>query len=405
MRDYIHVGADVHDRSILVKVARGSQEPEKRSFRNDPAGRVRMIRELEKRALDAKGARVVFAYEASGLGFGLCDELVAAGMTCFVLAPSCIARSSKHKREKTDERDAQRIFELVRGYTLAGNELPTVWIPDPQTRDDREIVRARLDAGEKLTRVKTQIRCLLKRTEVRPPKDLGSGWTKPYLLWLWRLSHGKETPELDLGHGARIGLETLLRQFESLRREIDELDEEIEVLSRTRRYAKPARALTNLKGVGLLAAMVFLTEIGDLERFCNRRQLASFLGLVPSANETGEAGDRKGRITRQGPGRVRKVLCQATWVRVATDPAAKKAYRQVTHGSARRKKVAIVAMMRRLAILMWHRALDSQKNVEASAPSNATATAKPKQGQRNRAKRKRATEYALARAEEACIAG
>jgi transposase len=47
--------------------------------------------------------------------------------------------------------------------------------------------------------------------------------------------------------------------------------------------------------------MVFLTEIGDLNRFANRRQLAAYLGLAPAAFESGDRDDRKGRITRQGP--------------------------------------------------------------------------------------------------------
>lgn len=384
MGEYIMVGADVHDRSILLKLARGLAEPDKRSFRNDCAGRARMIRALQARAQDAGGATIVFGYEASGLGFGLYDELVAAGITCYVLAPSRIARSNKQKRQKTDERDAQQLFELVRGHTLAGNKLPTVWIPDPQTRDDREFVRARMDAGEKLTRIKTQIRCLIKRNQVPLPEDIGRGWTKPYLVWLWRLAQGTEAPELQVGYGARTALQSLLHQFESLQREIDELDDEIEALSRTQRYFKRVRELTKLRGVGLLAAMVFLTEIGDMRRFCNRRQIASFLGLVPSANESGEAGDRKGHITRQGPGRVRKVLCQAVWVRIGHDRTAAAEMRRITRGSAKRKKIAIVALMRRLGIVMWHRALEADETdtacrregepAEVAAPSTASRT-------------------------------
>ena len=57
----------------------------------------------------------------------------------------------------------------MEGHVLAGNELPAIWIPDHQTRDDREIVRSRLNAGEKLTALKTQVRMLLKRHHVVKP--------------------------------------------------------------------------------------------------------------------------------------------------------------------------------------------------------------------------------------------
>jgi transposase len=113
--------------------------------------------------------------------------------------------------------------------------------------------------------------------------------------------------------------------------------------------------LMKLKGVGVLTALVFLTEVGDLGRFENRRQISAYLGLAPSAHETGQCGDRKGHITRQGPSRVRRVLCQATWSRIRSDGAAQIAYQRLVKKNPKRKKIAVVAGMRQLAVLMWHR--------------------------------------------------
>ena len=71
------------------------------------------------------------------------------------------------------------------------------------------------------------------------------------------------------------------------------LDKEIEALSEKDRYQLPAEALVvQIKGVELLTAMVYLTEIGDMRRLSNRKQVGSFLGLVPSSNEIGEDSDR-----------------------------------------------------------------------------------------------------------------
>ena len=78
---------------------------------------------------------------------------------------------------------------------------------------------------------------------------------------------------------------TLLRQLKFLQGEIAALDAAVSKLSRAARYRKPADALQKLKGVGLLTAMVYLTEMGDLSRFSNRRQIGSYLGLVPTSNE------------------------------------------------------------------------------------------------------------------------
>jgi transposase len=103
--------------------------------------------------------------------------------------------------------------------------------------------------------------------------------------------------------------------------------------------------------------MTFLTEMGDLERFHNRREVAAYLGLCPASFESGEANDRKGRITRQGPARVRKILCQAAWVSLSRCEETSAAYHRIKGGKSNRTKKAIVAAMRRLAIKMWHRAV------------------------------------------------
>lgn len=370
MQNCIMVGCDLHNRSLLNKMAQGRGKVEKRSFGNTVAGRAAMIRDLRRRCERADGAKVVFAYEASGQGFGLYDELTEAGIECYVLAPTRIARSPKHERDKTDEKDAERLLELVRGHVLAGNPLPAVWVPDPRTRDDRERVRARLDVAEKRTRVKSQIRSLLKRNGIRKPASVGDSWGKGHVSWLQDLVRD----ELE-ATGAGYALASLLRQLDGLGKEIAILDEAIKALSETARYRSQVARLRELKGVGVLTAMVFLTELGDLSRFSNRRQLASYLGVVPSSQESGEQNDRKGHITHQGPARVRKVLCQATWSAIRSDPETRRAYDRLAEKHPKRKKIAVVAGMRRLGIVMWHRGLDARREEAGSLPPPVPAVA------------------------------
>lgn len=371
MDKYIMVGADVHDKSMLLKIAGGGGKPRKRSFANTADGRRIMIRHLKDCGKAAGGARIVLAYEASSLGFGLYDALCEVGITCHVLAPTKIARSSDHRRRKTDERDAECLLEILRGHYLAGNALPSVWIPDPETRDDREIVRARLDAAEKLTALKAQIRMLLKRNGLQTPARAGKGWTKAYRAWLRGLA-GRSGA---LGYGACVALGSLLRQMAAIEEEIVRLNDQVEAMTETARYAEPARALMAEKGVGVLTAMVFLTEMGDLSRFRKRKQIGAFLGLVPSSDESGESGERKGHITHQGPWRVRRVLCQATWARVRTDPTEQAAYQRIVKRNPKHKKIAVVAMMRRLAVLLWHLGRDAQQRDRCFAPAKNPAAA------------------------------
>ena len=87
---------------------------------------------------------------------------------------------------------------MLRGHLLAGNELPEIWIPDDETRDDRETVRSRLDVGNKQTRVKTQIQMLLKRNRIKKPEEIRTTWTKEYRKWLNKISDYKEKTVLDV---------------------------------------------------------------------------------------------------------------------------------------------------------------------------------------------------------------
>lgn len=359
MSDYIMAACDLHDKTMVLLIARNKDKAVKATFPNDPDGRRRMIEDLQRRAQAAGGAEIVFAYEASGQGFGLHDELTEAGVCCHVLAPIHIPRSPKHRVAKNDHRDAQAILVLLRGHLLAGSELPAVWIPDPATRDARELTRARLDAGAKLAKVRNQIKSLLKRHELRRPADSGKGWTQAYVSWLRWLAVERGSAKSPLGPGTRAALGSLLRQMDSQDREVVRLEKAVVTLSKKPRYTKPAGAMMALKGVGPLTAMVFLTEIGDLTRFRNRRQLASFLGLVPRVAESGEADDRKGHISRQGSSRVRKVVNQAVWSAIESDPHLAAAYGRVVRKHPKHKKIAVVAAMRRLSVVMWHRGLDA----------------------------------------------
>jgi transposase len=355
MSKIIMIGCDLHEDSMTLKIAQGRQAPETRTVKNTAAGRAAMIADLRRRAKAAGSVPVIFAYEASGQGFGLYDQLTAADIECHVLAPTKIARSPRGRKEKTDEKDALDLLELLRGRVLAGNRLPEVWIPDAQTRDDRELVRMRLDVREKITSLKAQMQSLLKRYQLRRGPGLGKGWTKAFRGWLQReLAEPTVACRSRLGTGGQAALASLLRQLHSLEEEEERLDEQVAALASSPRYEARIRELSKLCGVGMLTALVFLSELGDLSRFANRRQIAAYLGLVPSSNESGQRDDRKGHITRQGSARVRKALCQAAWARLRHNQEEKAIYERIKSKNPKKKKIAVVASMRRLAVRMWH---------------------------------------------------
>jgi transposase len=355
----ICVGCDSHEKTLVNLIAVNREEAQQRIFGNSQSGRARLIAMLKEKAEQLGGARIVLVYEASAQGFVLHDELVRAGIACHVLAPTKIERSHKQKRNKNDNRDGKRLLDIVRSHVLAGTELPAVWVPEAQTRDDREIVRSRHDLNEKQTVIKTQIQMLLKRHGVDKPTGVGGSRTRSYRQWLKAVS---EQP--GSRHGFRTALGSLIRQMEFQEEEIQRLDQSIDQLCQMPHLKPIVEALAAERGVGRLTSVTYATEVGDFSRFRNRRQVGAYWGLTPSSDESGEAHDRKGHITRQGSPRIRRVLCQSTWSRVRYDASERAAYQRLVDRNPKRRKIALVAGMRRLAVRLWHVGRHVQVNLK-----------------------------------------
>jgi transposase len=317
---------------------------------------------LREKSRENQRAEVIVAYEASAQGFILADELGAAGFRCHVLAPTKIERSIKEKRSKNDARDAERLLDIVRGHYLAGNKLPAVWIPDHDTRDDREPVRARYDLIQKQVTVKTQVQMLLKRNGLEKPEGIGSSWSKPYRRWLEGLRTSASTAT-----GTRQVLESLMRQLEFLEKEVESIDQCLQQLAGSERRRPIVDALMKEKGVGLITALKYATDIGNFKRFRRGRQVGAYFGLAPSSDESGDIKDRKGHITREGSPSARKALCQAAWSRVQHDRAERDFYSRLIRKNPKKKKIALVACMRRLAVRLWQVGLQVQLQMEAAA--------------------------------------
>jgi len=348
-------GIDAHDKELVCRIWRSDRIEETRRARNTDTGRSGLWAYLARLRKDLGGEKVIVGYEACGLGYTIYDGAIEAGFICYVLATVKMAKSPMDGKRKTDEYDAQKISELLRSHELAGLTLPTVWVPNTTIRDDRELIRRRFDVKADSTKIKNQIHGLLKRQGIKRPESLVNPWTKPYIAWL---------KTLELPSGTRAHLTSLIQQHLSLAENVKALDKAVETLSMAERYERQVQALTSIMGVGILTAMVYLTELGDLDRFPNRRTVKAYIGLAPTSHESGEIKNRKGHITRTGPSRLRAILNQAVWARLTHDDAERKWFENyvTTHSGGKRK--AVVICMARLAQLMWHRALDAQHEYE-----------------------------------------
>ena len=125
-----------------------------------------------------------------------------------------------------------------------------------------------------------------------------------YLRWL---------QEQKFDHPAhQIALQEMIEAVRTSKERVLRLEAAIEEFVPQWSLAPVVQALQALRGVDLIVAVTFATEIGDLSRFENPRQLMAYLGLVPSERSTGETV-RRGSITKAGNGRVRHMLVESAW--------------------------------------------------------------------------------------------
>lgn len=338
----IYVGLDVHLNSIAAVWGKAKDKPRSITVSPTEEGLEMLVR--------AVGSGEIWGvYEASSCGFETYDRLRGLGWKMSIVAPTHIAKSTHGKKRKTDLRDAKRLWELLMSHGELGTELATIWIPSQELQEEREIVRRRLKLSESSCRVKNGILSLLRMHRIKRPEDLKTAWTQKHVTWLKEL-----TGSTTLSASVRTVLASYVRELEFVQAEIETVQEAVEILAKDERYDGSVQRMTEVPGVGVLTALTFLLELGDLRRFNNRRQVGSYLGLVPASYESGEVDDRKGHITRLGPPRVRKLLNQAAWHLVRLDPTWRKRYESIAYRGG--GKTAIVAIMRRLGIELWQRA-------------------------------------------------
>ncbi len=155
-----------------------------------------------------------------------------------------------------------------------------------------------------------------------------------------------ELPE-DLG----LEIAPLLTVLETITEQIEQCDEELEKMAEAH---EAARLLMTMPCVASVTAATFASVIDDPTRFRDGHQVAAYLGLVPSERSSGERR-RLGGITKAGNGRVRSLLVQAALRIRRCKPASMQDLVAWSEAIAARrgKKVATVALARRLAGVLW----------------------------------------------------
>jgi transposase len=178
-----------------------------------------------------------------------------------------------------------------------------------------------------------------------------SYWTGPGRGWL---------AELDLPPASREIITDCLAVIDALALLTGRIDGELHA----RAKADPrVKALTTLPGVGEFTALVMVAEIGDITRFPNARKLASWAGLTPTVRGS-DLKVRHGHISKQGSAWLRWVMNQAAQT-AKRSPEYAASYAAIA--SRRGKKIATIAVARKLVTRAWH-LLSEMETAQASTP-------------------------------------
>ena len=205
---------------------------------------------------------------------------------------------SPGQRVKTDRRDAQLLAEF-----LATGHLTAVRVPTPEHEALRDLIRCREDLKTKETNSKRQLNSMMLR-HGRIFSGGKSLWTKRHFDWL-------EAQRFEF-EGSNEAKDTYIGEVRRYGARLEELDVRIEAISATAGNADLIHALRAFKGIKTLTAATVVAELGDLKRFPSAAQFASFLGLTPSEQSSGDARAR-GSITKAGDKRLRSMLVEAAW--------------------------------------------------------------------------------------------
>lgn len=288
------IGLDVHKDSIAIAAAPAQSRDEPRFIGTTGHSTAQVMKALSRS--QCMPAELAIVYEAGPCGYGLYRELSAHGYRCEVVAPSKVPRRPAD-RIKTDRRDALLLARLHRSA-----ELVPVTVPDPTDEAVRDLMRAREDAVKARHCARQQLMAFLLR--LGKPYRGGRGWTLKHLRFLADLSFD------DPNH--RIVFTEYRLAVQAASERIARLETAIRQAFEAWRWQPVVKALMSLRSVDFLTAMSIVAEVGDLRRFDHPRQLMSYLGLVPSESSSGNSQHR-GRLTRTGNGRVRRLLIEAAW--------------------------------------------------------------------------------------------
>jgi transposase len=301
------------------------------------------------RVASRNNRRIVVCYEAGYDGFWLARALAKIGIECRVLDPASIQVNRRARRVKTDRIDVLALLRALIATDRGERHVcAIVRVPSVEEEDARRSHRERQRLVRERTGHINRIKGLLFAQGIRGIKPKLRRTRIDFAALETAESHplpDRLRRELEREYARLALIETQLREVE---KERDMADAQDPVVERKRQM------LVALQGVGGTSAAILAREV-FARPFASRRQLGSYLGLTPSAYDSGSMTRCQG-ISKAGNSWARRILIEVAWLWQKHQPASPLShwYIQKTTGqSSRIRRIMLIALARKLAISLW----------------------------------------------------
>jgi transposase len=350
----LYVGIDQHRKQLTVSV-------------RDESGGVTLRRQV---STEWKKVRAFFdeVREVAGPHGGYLSVVEICGFNEWLLKllpehdcqATIVVQPEERSKHKTDRRDASALSEILwinrdrisRDLPVRG--LRRIQVPGPEEQADRRLTSQRHDVGRELTRSINRVKAVLRRHNLEQECPTKGIQTQRARKWLNQLS---------LSPVERAELNHQLARQDLLRKQLKQLQANI-----LQRYeANPvAQLISTLPGAAAYSSLGLASRIGDIRRFKHPRSLANSWGLAPNSRNSGETKQRLGSITKQGSALARFLLGQLVLHVLRKDAWMRMWFRGIKR--RRGSKIARVAVMRRLATILWHMVTRNEPYVYGGPP-------------------------------------
>jgi transposase len=294
----------------------------------------------------AADAAVVSCYEAGRDGFWIHRALTQLGITNHVIDSASIEVSRRARRAKTDRLDALKLARMLVRY-WAGEQQVWRTVREPSEADEaaRHGSRERTALVQEQTRIGNQIRGWLATWGATIPRRRAAGWWTRVETWC-----GEALPR---------PLQERIARAEARRAMLAEqravLDAQQRRVTATAAIDSPAGRLVQLKGVAAATASILLEEGLVWRDFRNRRQVGGILGFAPTPRQSGAVAHDQG-ISRAGIAPLQAISIQVAWNWLRWQPSSALSQwfeRRFAHAGKRARRIGIVAVARRVMIVLW----------------------------------------------------